>query len=61
MTDSSWPQPPIFWEDLPKVLGLLGHDANRHLRRWVLVPASWLDAQSGPSSRRRSGLTVEGS
>jgi hypothetical protein len=47
--DPEWPQPPIWWEDLPNVLTLLGHDADNRFRGWVLVPASWMPVgREGP-------------
>jgi len=45
MRDSEWPQPPIRWKDLPAVLELLGPDAQRVLRAWVVVPAGWVRPQ----------------
>lgn len=42
MSDSAWRHPPIRFDDLPAVLELLGPDAARVLRGWVLVPAGWL-------------------
>jgi hypothetical protein len=45
MPHSEWPQPSIRFEDLWAVLELLGPDAERVLRGWVLVPAGWVRPQ----------------
>lgn len=47
MHELEWPQPPVRFDDLAKVLELLGDDAERVLRGWVLVQAP-LDSPTGP-------------
>ena len=49
--DTSWPNPPVRFEDLHKVIGVLGvTEAGRRLEGWVLVPGAWLVgwADQGP-------------
>lgn len=43
MDDQEWPQPPIWFEDLPVLMELLEPwEARWLLRGWVLVPAHFL-------------------
>jgi hypothetical protein len=42
-------------EDLPKVLALLGDEADDRLRGWVLVPAGWVAAETEGSESHRPG------
>ncbi len=47
--DTGWPNPPVRFEDLHKVIELLGPaEGRRRLAGWVLVPGSWLDAEGRP-------------
>lgn len=57
MPGAAWPQPPIWWEDLPDVLELLGSEADDKFRCWVLVPVGWLEGASlerGMGGQRKS-------
>ena len=49
MYDETWPKPPLWWDDLPDVVELLGeHEANRRFAGWVLVPAGWCLRKTEP-------------
>ena len=54
--DYRWPQPPIWFEDLPKVLELLaGSEANRRLRYWCADGSLALITGTSPHSGSATG------